>query len=435
MRIIDIIEKKKRGEILSRDEIRFWIKGLTDGSIPEYQSSALLMAILLKGMTNPEIYGLTGEMRDSGERLDLSSIEGIKADKHSTGGVGDKTSLVLMPMVASLGVKVAKMSGRGLGHTGGTLDKLESIPGLSITKTLEEFINQVNDIGLAIVGQNKSLAPADKKLYALRDVTATVDSIPLIASSVMSKKLATGCNTLVLEVTVGSGAFMKTYEDAYALASLMVKIGEHHDLNTAAVITNMDEPLGNAIGNTLEVKEVIEALHGRGPKDLMELCYEAGTIILKQAGITSDKKEALRLLRESINSGKAFDKFVEMVRRQGGDVSYLYDPNKFVETKYHYTITAYIEGYISKIDALTMGIEAMKLGAGRSKMGDRIDYAAGIYLHHKVGDYIKKDEKLLTIYTNKLDFSQEIDNILRGIEISQSPVKTTKLILGTIEHE
>jgi len=417
MRIYDIIDKKKNGEELTKDEIYFFVNGLTDGSIPEYQISPLLMAICWKGMTDDETFQLTNAMIASGERVDLSSIPALKLDKHSTGGVGDKTSLVLCPMLVACGAKVAKASGRGLGHTGGTLDKLESIPGFNINLSNEEFIDQVNKIGIAIIGQTANLCPADKKMYALRDATCTVDSIPLIASSIMSKKIADGSDIQLLDVKYGNGAFMKDLESARALATLMVTIGKKAGLKTAAEITDMSQPLGNAIGNSLEVIEAINALRGNGPKDLMELCYESGSLLLVLAGLASNKETARKRLENSINSGAAFDVFCKMVQHQGGDVSYVKDTSNFPVAKYTEKIKAITEGYITSINAYDLGIQAMKLGAGRKYEEDTIDYAAGILLNKKLGDYVKKGELLCTLYSERPNLSEYISDILFDITI------------------
>ena len=426
--MIDLIEKKKAGLPLTRDEIYYWINGLTSDEIPLYQSSALLMAIMFKGMEDHEIYDLTSAMYHSGDIVDLHQIEGVKVDKHSTGGVGDKTSLVLLPMVAACGVKVAKMSGRGLGHTGGTLDKLESIPNTRVSMNEKEFIQQVNDIGIAIVGQSQTLTPADKKLYGLRDVTGTVNSIPLIASSIMSKKLSTSCDTLLLDVTIGSGAFMKDFDSALELAQLMIRIGEYHHLNTRAIISNMDEPLGRAIGNALEMKEAIAALKGEGPEDLMELCYSAGAIMLMQAKVCNTELEARRKLEEAIKNGSAYKKFVAMIKAQGGDISYIEDNEKFNLTKYSFRIVAPFDGYIERLDAYTLGQAAMKLGAGREKISDYIDYDAGIYLHHKVGDKVAQGDKILSIYTNKDNYEDILAEINSAVKVTNKEVEKPTLI-------
>ena len=432
MRMIDLIEKKKAGEALTREELYYWINGLVNDEIPMYQSSALLMAIMFKGMGDHEIYDLTSAMYHSGDIVDLSKIEGVKVDKHSTGGVGDKTSLVLLPMVASCGVKVAKMSGRGLGHTGGTLDKLESIPNTKVSVNEKDFIDQVNRIGIALVGQSQTLAPADKKLYGLRDVTGTVNSIPLIASSIMSKKLATSCDTLLLDVTIGSGAFIKDFDSALELANLMIRIGEYHHLPTRAIISNMDEPLGNAIGNALEVKEAIAALKGEGPADLMELCYQAGSIMLMQAKVCNTELEARKKLEEVIKNGTAYNKFVEMIKAQGGDVSYIEDTSKFNLTKYSFRIVAPVDGYVSRLDAYALGKAAMRLGAGREKISDYIDFDAGIYLHHKVGDKVSRGDKILSIYTNRDDYEDIFEEINKAVSFSSKFVEKPTLIFKVL---
>lgn len=426
--MIDLIEKKKAGQKLTREELYYWINGLTNDEIPLYQSSALLMAIMFKGMEDHEIYDLTSAMYHSGDIVDLSQINGVKVDKHSTGGVGDKTSLVLLPMVAACGVKVAKMSGRGLGHTGGTLDKLESIPNTKVSVNEKDFIKQVNDIGIAIVGQSQTLTPADKKLYGLRDVTGTVNSIPLIASSIMSKKLSTSCDTLLLDVTIGSGAFMHDFDSALELAQLMIKIGEYHKLPTRAIISNMDQPLGRAIGNALEMKEAIAALQGQGPEDLMELCYTAGSIMLMQAKICNTELEARNMLKEAVANGSAFKKFVEMIEAQGGDTSYIFDTDKFNLTKYSFRIVAPYDGYVEKLDAFTLGKAAMRLGAGREKMSDYIDFDAGIYIHHKVGDKVNQGDKILSIYTNKDNYQDVLAEINDAVKITNKFVEKPTLI-------
>ena len=433
MRMVDLIIKKREGHELTDEEIRFWIKGYTEGSIPDYQSSAMTMAILFKGMTKREISTLTDAMEHSGEVIDLSDIKGVKVDKHSTGGVGDKTSLVLGPMVAACGAKLAKMSGRGLGHTGGTLDKLESIPGLSIAKTKEEMVEQVNDIGIAIIGQTASLVPADKKLYALRDVTGTVESIPLIAASVMSKKLASGTDAILLDVTVGEGAFMKNMDSARELARTMVEIGKHLNRNTVAVLSDMSEPLGRAVGNSLEVKEAIASLKGEGPDDLMELCYTSGSIMLVQAKICKDRDEARRALYNSIKSGEAFNKLVEMVKAQGGDVEYILHPEKFEVSSRKIEIVAERSGFVKKLDALEIGIAAMKLGAGRETLEDKIDMSAGIILNHKVGAKVKIGDVLCVAYTNKEHVEDAIAQIKGAYEIVDEPIYSQPVIREIVD--
>lgn len=422
MRMVDIIEKKRDGKVLSDEEIKFFIKGYVDGSIPDYQASALAMAIYYKGMSVKEITFLTDCMMHSGDIINLSSIKGIKVDKHSTGGVGDKTSLVLGPMVAACGAKVAKMSGRGLGHTGGTLDKMESIPGMQISIPQDQFIRQVNDIGLAIVGQTGHLVPADKKLYALRDVTATVESIPLIASSVMSKKLASGGDAILLDVKFGSGAFMKTLESARELARTMVGIGDGLGRDTRAILTDMDQPLGLAIGNSLEVKEAIATLNGHGPHDLVELCMEAGSIMLEQAHIIKDKKEGRKMLEEVVRNGKALSKLEAMVKAQGGDSSYILNPSKFPLAKHIIEVKATRDGYVRRIDSLEIGESAMRLGAGRETMQDVIDMSAGILLNKKVGDRVNRGEVLCVVHTNKEDFVNIIEDIRNSFKLSSEVV-------------
>ena len=433
--MVDLIIKKRQGHELTDEEIRFWIKGYVDGEIPDYQSSAMQMAIVFQGMNNREIATLTDAMLHSGEVLNLSNIKGVKVDKHSTGGVGDKTSLVLGPMVAACGATLAKMSGRGLGHTGGTLDKLESIPGVTIAISGERFVNQVNDIGCAIVGQTGSLVPADKKMYALRDVTGTVESIPLIASSVMSKKLASGSDVILLDVTVGEGAFMKNVDDARKLAHIMVDIGRRLGRDTRAVLSNMNEPLGLAVGNSLEVKEAIAALNGNGPEDLMELCYVTGSIMLEQAKVFSSREKARVALEEAIKSGAAFDKFVKMVKAQGGDIEYILHPEKFEMAKEIIPIYADASGYIKSLDALTIGVSSMKLGGGRETVDDVIDMSAGIVLNKKVGDQVEEGELLATLYTNKPKEVYEpiALDVLHTFEITSDFVEHQKVIIEVIE--
>ena len=420
MNIEEIIEKKRDGFELNRDEIHYFIKGYVANEIPDYQASALLMAIYIRGMNKKEIGILTDEMRISGEVWDLSSIPGLKLDKHSTGGVGDKVSLVLGPMVASCGGKLAKMSGRGLGHTGGTLDKLESIPNFNIYENYEEFKTQIDKIGMAIIGQDKEIDPADKKLYALRDVTGTVSSIPLIASSIMSKKLASGADCILLDVKYGSGAFMKTIEDAKKLAQTMVDIGKELNKDVRAEITDMDQPLGFAIGNNLEVKEVIDTLKGHGPKDLIELCLSSGSIMLQQGKIFDNEKDARNALIENINNGKAFEKFKEFVRAQKGDVSYIEHPEKFPVAKNIIKINSIRSGFVNKINALAIGKGSMELGGGREKLDDVIDMSAGIVLNKKIGDQVKEGELLATLYTNKENFEKVKEDVLNAFLIEDS---------------
>ena len=433
MRMVDVIIKKRNGLELSEEEIRFFIEGFTSGEIPSYQASSLAMAILFKGMNKKEIGILTDAMLHSGETIDLSSIEGIKVDKHSTGGVGDKTSLVRGPLVAACSVKLAKMSGRGLGHTGGTLDKLESIPGCKIGLSREEFINQVNKYGLAIVGQTGNLVPADKKLYALRDVTGTVESIPLIASSIMSKKLASGSDTILLDVKFGSGAFMKDIDQARLLARTMVDIGDHLHRDTRAILTDMDQPLGLAIGNSLEVIEAINTLNGKGPSDLVELCLGAGAIMLMQAKKTSSIEEGRKLLQEKIDNKEALEKLCDLVRAQGGDESYIRDPSKFEKAKYIIAIKAENEGYVKQINALEIGDSAMRLGAGRATYDDVIDPSSGIVLSKKVGDKVNVGDVLCTVYTNKEDNASILKDIHDSFKLSSDIVKINPIIYEVIK--
>ena len=400
MRMYDILAKKRDGGILTDEEIQFFIDGYVSGAIPDYQASALLMAIFLKGMTPHGTAALTRSMAQSGDLVDLSSIDGIKVDKHSTGGVGDKTTLIVAPVVASLGVRVAKMSGRGLGHTGGTVDKLESIPGFRTTLDREAFFDVVRRVGVSVIGQSGNLAPADKKLYALRDVTATVNSIPLIASSIMSKKIAAGSDRILLDVKTGSGAFMKTLEDSIALAKEMVSIGERKGRRTVALITDMDRPLGCAIGNALEVREACETLQGRGPADLTEVCIElaANMLWLAEKG---ELAQCRSLARQQIANGEAFAKLKEMVQAQGGDTSVLDDPEKFAPPNVCYEVLAQREGFLYAMDTEKCGIASVELGAGREKKEDPIDYSAGIVLRKKVGDFVRKGEVLASFYSSE----------------------------------
>lgn len=433
MRMSDILEKKKHGEKLSREEIAFFVDGYTKGSIPDYQASAFTMAVCFQGLDKEETAILTDCMMHSGDVIDLSSIEGVKVDKHSTGGVGDKTSLVLGPLVASCGARVAKMSGRGLGHTGGTLDKMESIPGLSIDIDKDRFTEQVNTFGLAIIGQTGDLVPADKKLYALRDVTATVDSIPLIASSIMSKKLASGADTILLDVKFGSGAFMKTIEDATTLAEAMVEIGRSLGRDTRAVITDMDQPLGFAVGNILEVVEAVNTLRGNGPADLEALCLSLGAIMLDQAGIEKDREKGKALLRSKIASGEAYEKLKAMIKAQGGDSGYLDDPSLFEKAEYVIDILADADGYVHGITALTVGECAMQLGAGRATKEDTIDMTAGVILKKKIGASVVKGDVLATVYTNKKDVEGVLERLKGAFTVRQDKPNAATLIHKVIE--
>lgn len=399
MRMYDIIHKKRNGGELSEKEINFFVNGYTDGSIPDYQASALCMAIYFRGMSADETAALTLAMADSGDRIDLSGIDGFTVDKHSTGGVGDKTSLIVAPIVAANGGKVAKMSGRGLGHTGGTVDKLESIPGFRTSLTPDEFIKQVNDIGLCIVGQTGELAPADKKLYALRDVTATVESIPLIASSIMSKKLAAGSQGIVLDVKTGSGAFMKTVEDSERLAEEMVSIGKAAGRKVTALITDMDIPLGASVGNSLEVIEAIKTLKGEGEKNLTEVCLSlAAQMLCMVTG--RDDMVCRKMAKKSIEDGSALNKLREMITAQGGNADVIDNSGAFKQPKFYVDIISEMDGYISRTDAERVGIASVILGAGREKKGDPIDPSAGIILKKKTGDFVSKGDVLATFYTD-----------------------------------
>jgi len=434
MDIIEIIIAKKDGKALTKEQIHYFIKSLIDRTIEDYQVSALLMAITINGMNSEETAYLTEEMRVSGDVWDLSDIPGLKIDKHSTGGVGDKVSLILGPMVASCGAKMAKMSGRGLGHTGGTLDKMESIPGMKINLTKDEFKKQVKEIGLAIIGQDKTIDPADKRLYELRDVTGTVQSIPLIASSIMSKKLASGADCILLDVKCGKGAFMKNYEDAKKLATEMVNIGKELKKNVKAEITDMNQPLGKAVGNNLEIKEVIETLKGNGPKDLVEICLSSGSILLVQAELFKNVEDARKALLENIKNGKAFEKFKEFVKAQGGDLDYIDHPEKFPVSKNLIEIKSDNEGYIKTIDALEIGLGSCHLGGGRMKLTDVIDMSAGIILNKKVGDFVKKGELLCTLHTNKDKVDHIVEKVKKAFIFQGEPIKEDDLFKsGLIE--
>lgn len=400
MRIYDIIMKKRNGGELSKEEIDFFVEGYTKGEIPDYQISALMMAIYFQKMTEQETGYLTMAMAGSGDQLDLSAIRGIKVDKHSTGGVGDKTSLALTPMVAACGIKVAKMSGRGLGHTGGTIDKLESFPGFTTALTTEQFIDNVNRIGIAIMGQTADLAPADKKLYALRDVTATVDNMSLIASSIMSKKLAAGADAIVLDVKTGSGAFMKEEQDARALAEEMVRIGVHAGRKTIAVISDMDQPLGRAVGNALEVKEAIDTLNGNGPADFVELCLTLGTQMLLVGGMAETEEEARKKLKAVIEDGTALKKLAEFVEAQGGDSRAVYNTDLLPKAALVLPVSAPESGYVSRIICDEVGICSLILGGGRETKESEIDLSVGLTLCKKVGDYVEAGEPIAMIHAN-----------------------------------
>lgn len=414
MRMIDIIEKKRDGKSLTKEEIEFFVNGYTHGEVPDYQASSLAMAIFFQDMNDEERAALTMSMVNSGERIDLSDINGIKVDKHSTGGVGDTTTLVLAPLVAAVGVPVAKMSGRGLGHTGGTIDKLESVKGFNVEISEKDFIKLVNDNQVAVIGQSGNLTPADKKLYALRDVTGTVNSIPLIASSIMSKKIAAGADAIVLDVKTGSGAFMKTLDDAEALAHAMVRIGNNVGRNTMAIISDMSQPLGNAIGNALELKEAIATLKGNGPKDLTELVLTLGSQMVVLAEQATSLDEARQMLIDAIKTGKALNKFKTFLSNQGGDDSIVDSPEKLPSAKYQVEFKAKKDGYITEIIANEIGVASMMLGAGRQTKEDVIDLGVGIVLNKKVGEHVEKGENILTIHTN----TKEIDDILYKLDNS-----------------
>lgn len=405
MRMYDMIDKKKYGQEMTKEEIEFVINGYTKGEIPDYQMSAWLMAVYYQGMTDGELVAMTDCMARSGDMVDLSKISGIKVDKHSTGGVGDKTTLVVAPLVAACGGRVAKMSGRGLGFTGGTIDKLESIPGFQTAITEERFFEIVNKLGVSVMGQSENIATADKKIYALRDVTATVDSIPLIAASIMSKKLAAGSDKIVLDVTVGSGAFMKKKEDAITLAEKMVAIGEGAGRETVAILTNMDVPLGVSVGNDIEILEAIETLNGGGPEDFRIICEVFATEMLVLSGI-ADEEESKRLVKQAIKEKKALERFAEMVREQGGDESYIYHPEKFIPASASKDFIAWEDGYIASMDTELCGKTAVILGAGRATKESEIDSRAGIRFYKKTGEYVKKGDVLATFYASdekKLD--------------------------------
>lgn len=428
VRMVDVIEKKRNGGILSKEEIELFVDGYTNGTVPDYQASAFLMAVYFKGMNAQEQAHLTTAMVASGEQIDLSAIEGVKVDKHSTGGVGDTTTLILVPLVAACGVPVAKMSGRGLGHTGGTLDKLEAIEGFHIELTKEQFVQQVNDLKLAVIGQSGNLTPADQLIYALRDVTATVDSIPLIASSIMSKKIAAGADAIVLDVKSGDGAFMKTMEDAKALAEAMVAIGNRVGRNTMAIISDMSQPLGYAIGNSLEIKEAIETLRGHGPDDLTELCLVLGSQMVVLGGGAKTLDEARVMLEKVIENGKALTLFGDLIEAQGGNRAVVEDLSLLPTAKYEIAVLAKQSGYVTKIEADDLGIAAMLLGAGRATKEDEIDLAVGITLHKKVGDYVDEGEALATIHANTEDVSQSEALILQHINIGDEKVTPPTLI-------
>lgn len=417
MRMVDVIDHKRNGSALTKEEISAFVEGYTNGEIPDYQASALLMAIYFNGMTDEEQANLTMQMLNSGDRLDLSDIPGIKVDKHSTGGVGDKTSIPLAPMVAALGIPVPMISGRGLGHTGGTLDKLEAIPGFEVERSEAEFKKQVRDIKVAIVGATGNVAPADKKIYALRDVTDTVDSIPLIAGSIMSKKIASGTDALVLDVKTGTGAFMKEEADAVKLANALVKIGKSVGMNCMALISDMNQPLGNMVGNALEIQESIAILKGEGPEDITELVMTLGSQMVVLAKKAATLAEARTKLEEVVANGSALEVFRQMIVAQGGDPRVIEDPTLMPQAKYHFELPAPQAGYVTKMTADEIGIAAMLLGGGRQAKTDVIDYAVGIELHKKVGDAVAEGESLLTIHSNTEDVANIKELLYNNIEI------------------
>lgn len=433
MNIQEIIAKKRDKKELTKEEIHYFIKEYVAGNITDYQAAALVMAIYLNGMTKEETTNLTIEMAHSGEILDLSVFGKTVVDKHSTGGVGDKITIVLMPIIASLGIPVAKMSGRGLGFTGGTVDKLESIPGYKTNVKIEEFIENVKKVGISVIGQTANLAPADKKLYALRDSIACVDNKPLIASSIMSKKIAAGAEKIVLDVTVGSGAFMKTKEDAVAISKMMKDIGELANRETICVLTNMDEPVGKAVGNTLEIIETIKCLHGDMPEDIKEIILGIGAQIIKLAGEGENLEENKAKILENISNGKAYNKFLELVGNQGGDISYIENPSKFEKAKYTIPVYSNKTGYIEKLNAEKVGVTSVHLGAGRVKKEDGIDYAVGIWLEKKIGDQIKDGDILAYVHANDEEKGkQAVEDLKQAYNIVQNPVQMEKYILDII---
>lgn len=435
MRMYDLIMKKRNGGVLSREEIEYMITEYTQNRIPDYQMSAMMMAVYFRGMNAEETTALTMAMAGSGDMMDLSAISGIKVDKHSTGGVGDKTSIALTPMVAACGVKIAKMSGRGLGHTGGTIDKLESFAGFTTEITAEHFIRQVNEVGVSIMGQTADIAPADKKLYALRDVTATVDNMSLIASSIMSKKLASGADAIVLDVKTGSGAFMKKEEDSFALAREMVTLGNMAGRKTIAVVSDMDQPLGRAIGNALEVEEAVAALRGEGPEDFTRLCMTLGAYMLIAGGAASGEQDAEKKLKRVIEDGSALKKLAEFVKAQGGDSDMVYNTALLPKAEIVEEITSVHDGYVSRIDCDEIGICSLILGGGRETKDSEIDLSVGLVLNKKVGDRVLHGESLATVYANDRDkLNAAKDRFLKAYHFSDVPIETSELIKGIIRE-
>lgn len=430
LRMVDLIEKKRDQEVLSKEEIQYIIEGYVAGDIPDYQMSSFLMAVYFNGMTHEETAALTEVILNSGDRIDLSQIEGIKVDKHSTGGVGDKTTLVLGPLVAACGAKFAKLSGRGLGHTGGTLDKLESIEGFSINLDSDTFVKQVNTINIAVAGQTAKLAPADKLLYALRDVTGTVPSIPLIASSIMSKKLASGADVIVLDVKIGEGAFMKTLESARELSRVMVDIGKAFDKKVIAFITDMSQPLGYAIGNKLEVIEAIRTLQGNGPEDLQNLCVELGSYLIHHAGLSDTLKDARKQVEASISSLEASDRFRTLLESQGGQMP---DLNAYINAKHIVAVKSESSGYVKTLNALDIGLAAMRLGAGRARKEDAIDPDVGIVVNKKVGDYVEMGDVLAYVYNNLEDITDILRTVMDAFTLTETAPQARTLIYEIIE--
>lgn len=433
MRMVDLIAKKRDGGTLSKQEIEFIIEGYTRGEIPDYQLSAWAMAVFFKGMTAEEVANLTMSMTLSGDTLDLSQIQGIKVDKHSTGGVGDTTTVILAPLVAAAGIPVAKMSGRGLGHTGGTIDKLESIPGFHVELSAQEFIHNVNEFKVAIIGQSGNLTPADKKLYGLRDVTATVNSIPLIASSIMSKKIAAGADAIVLDVKTGAGAFMKSIDEAKALASVMVDIGRELGRKTVALISDMSQPLGYAVGNSLEIKEAIDTLRGEGPEDLTRLVLTLGAHMVVLGGKAHDFGQAYSMLEELIRNGKALEKLKQLVSAQGGSVDVIDHPEKLPKAQFQIEVPAPADGYIHAIQAEEIGTAAMMLGAGRQTKESSIDLAVGVVLTKKVGHAVRKGETIAVLHTNQEDIATIAQKIVLAFHISNDECKEPQLIYEIIQ--
>jgi pyrimidine-nucleoside phosphorylase len=436
MNIVDIVVKKRDGKVLTKEEIAWTIENYVSDRIPDYQMSALLMAIYFNSMNREELIALTHAMVHSGKTIDLSGLRGIKVDKHSTGGVGDKVSLILAPLVASVGVPVPMMAGRGLGHTGGTLDKLEAIPGFRTNLSEKDFRRQMDQIGCVIMGQTEAICPADRKLYALRDVTGTVQSLPLICSSIISKKKAEGADALVLDVKFGNGAIFDSKREALQLAKALIRLGNDLDIKTVALHTSMEQPLGNTVGNWLETREAVEGLKNRGPEDLMDVVFALGSRMLMSVGKTSSFTEGGRLLRKKLKSGEAYDRFLEMVKMQGGNTAVIEHPESVPLSKYHYDLIGADSGYIKKINAKEIGLIAIALGAGRFKKEDRIDYGAGIRLYKKVGDHVEKGDILATIYTAKKEAVASANTrLLRSFAYSKQPTSTPKLINQFINED